>query len=53
MKEMRRLKNRYKFFAWFGSERLRGKAERIRAKRDLRAGREPEPRYTTGKQWVD
>lgn len=37
----------------FESDRLRGKAERTRAKRDLRRGLEPQPRYTTGKFWTD
>jgi len=53
IKELRRLAARNRFFAWYGSERLRGKAERTRAKRALRRGAEPEPKYTTGKQWVD
>lgn len=46
-------KRRRVWVAWFGSYRLRGKAERTRAKRDLRRGVEPAPRYTTGKLWED
>jgi hypothetical protein len=37
----------------FGSGILRGRDERSRAKRDLRRGIEPAPRYTTGKFWMD
>jgi hypothetical protein len=46
-------KHRRRWAIWYGSLRLRGKAERRAARRDLRAGREPEPRYTTGKLWED
>ena len=38
---------------WAGSERLTGKQERTRAKRDLRRGEEPQPAYFTGKQYND
>lgn len=42
--------------AWivqYASERLRGRDERRRARRDLARGTEPAPRYSTGKQWND
>ena len=42
-----------RWIVWFGSERLRGKQERMRVKRDLRKGKEPQPQYRTGKFWVD
>lgn len=37
----------------YESDRHRGKDERRRAKHDLRNGREPKPRYTTGRYWSD
>ena len=44
---------RKRWFCFYGSYRLRGSDERRRVKRDLRNGREPAPRYATGKQWND
>lgn len=45
--------HRRRWLAWFGSHRLRGRAERARARQDMRRGLEPQPRYTTGKHWED
>lgn len=42
-----------KLIVFYGSMFLKGKAERNRVKRDLKKGREPQPRYATGKFWVD
>lgn len=41
------------WWVFYGSDILRGKVERARAKRDLKRGVEPQPRYTTGKYWTD
>jgi hypothetical protein len=42
-----------RILVWFGSEILRGRQERRKAKRDMKRGTEPQPRYTTGKFWTD
>ena len=42
-----------RLIVFHGSERLRGKRERRRARQDLRRGREPQPIYRTGKFWTD
>lgn len=44
---------RKRYLPFFGSDRLRGRQARRRAKHDLRNGREPQPRYVTGKYWDD
>jgi hypothetical protein len=47
------MRKRKTLYVFFGSEFMRGRQERSRAKRDIRRGVEPQPRYTTGKFWVD
>lgn len=42
-----------KWLVFYGSDILKGRSERARAKRDLRRGIEPLPRYATGKYWDD
>lgn len=44
-----RLKKRTNARDWFFTDRLHGKQERRRARRDLKSGIEPALRYTTGK----
>lgn len=38
---------------WINTEPLTGKQERVQAKRDLRRGIEPQPKYHTGNQIWD
>lgn len=40
-------------WVFFGSERLRNKSERRKAKQELKRGKEPQPKYRTGKFWTD
>lgn len=50
---MRGRKHRKVWWVFFGSERLTNKDERRHVKEDLKRGREPQPKYTTGKFWTD
>lgn len=50
---MSRRSPKHAWVEWYGSNRLRGKQERVRARRDLRRGIEPQPKYTSGKHWED
>ena len=49
----KRFRRRKTVSVFFGSDRLRGRRERNRVRRDLRRGAEPQPKYATRRFWVD
>lgn len=50
---MAKRKRRSYIIVFYGSQRQSNRYERQKAKLELKNGVEPEPKYNTGKFWVD